>query len=83
MQGRLVDSEKRGEFNIFQKNWTKEIMIAHEIGFDTMEWTIDYDNLNKNPIFNGDLKKLKKILKQYKLKVTSITLDYFMQKPFF
>ena len=57
-------------------------MIAHEIGFDTMEWTIDYDNLNKNPIFNGDLKKLK-ILKQYKLKVTSITLDYFMQKPFF
>ena len=31
-------------------------MIAHEIGFDTMEWTIDYDNLNKNPIFNGDLK---------------------------
>ena len=23
--------------------------------------TIDYDNLNKNPIFNGDLKKLKNI----------------------
>ena len=23
-------------------------MIAHKIGFDTMEWTIDYDNLNKN-----------------------------------
>ena len=84
MQGRLVDSEKRGRIQYFpEKNWTKEIMIAHEIGFDTMEWTIDYDNLNKNPIFNGDLKKLKKIIKQYKLKVTSITLDYFMQKPFF
>ena len=84
MQGRLVDSEKKGRIQYFpEKNWAKEIMIAHKIGFNLMEWTIDYDNLKKNPIFNGDLKELKQVLKKYKLKITSITLDYFMQRPFF
>lgn len=84
MQGRLVDSEKKGRIQYFpEKNWAKEIVIAHKIGFKIMEWTIDYDNLEKNPIFNGNLTKLKQILKENKLKITSITLDYFMQRPFF
>lgn len=84
MQGRLVDTEKKGRIQFFpEKNWSKEILLAHKIGFNFMEWTIDYDNLNKNPVFNGDLRELKKILKKYNFKVTSITLDYFMQKPFF
>ena len=84
MQGRLVDSEKKGRIQYFpEKNWAKEIVIARKIGFKIMEWTIDYDNLEKNPIFNGNLTKLKQILKENKLKITSITLDYFMQRPFF
>lgn len=84
MQGRLVDSEKKGRIQFFPaNNWVKEIKIAHNLGFQFMEWTIDDDNLSKNPIYNGNIKNLKKILTKYKFKIPSITLDYFMQKPFF
>ena len=38
MQGRLVDSEKKGRIQYFpEKNWKKEIKIAHAIGFNSME----------------------------------------------
>ena len=47
-----------------------------------MEWTINNENLKDNPLYNGDLKKLRKIIKKYKIKVPSITNDFFMQKPF-
>jgi len=84
MQGRLVDSEKKGRIQFFPaNNWAKEIKIAHNLGFQFMEWTIDDDNLSKNPIYNGNIKNLKKILTKYKFKIPSITLDYFMQRPFF
>ena len=52
MQGRLVNTEKKGRIQYFPaKNWKKEIQIAHKIGLDCMEWTIDYDNIKKNPIY--------------------------------
>ena len=28
-----------------------------------MEWTINYENIKNNPLYNGDLKDLKSILK--------------------
>ena len=84
MQGRLVNSEKKNFIQYFpDKNWPKEMRIANKIGFKIIEWTIDSDNIEKNPIFNGDLKNVKKFIKKYKIKIPSITLDYFMQKPFF
>ena len=49
MQGRLVDSEKKGRIQFFPAyNWAKEIKIAHNLGFQFMEWTIDDDNLSKH-----------------------------------
>ena len=84
MQGRLVDSEKRGRIQFFpEKNWQKELKIAHKIGLNIIEWTIDEDNIFKNPIFNGKIKRLKLLLIKYQIRVPSITLDYFMQRPFF
>ena len=84
MQGRLVNTEKKGRIQYFPaKNWKKEIQIAHKIGLDCMEWTIDYDNIKKNPIYNGKIEPVKQILRKNKIKVSSITLDWFMQKPFF
>ena len=84
MQGRLVNTEKKGRIQYFPaKNWKKEIQIAHKIGLDCMEWTIDYDNIKKNPIYNGKIEPVKQILRKNKIKVSSITLDSFMQKPFF
>ena len=84
MQGRLVNSEKKNTIQYFpEKNWLKELKIAKKINFKMMEWTINIENIDKNPIFNGDLKNLKKMIKDYKIRIPSITNDYFMQKPFF
>ena len=84
MQGRLVNSEKKNTIQYFpEKNWLKELKIAKKINFKMMEWTINIENIDKNPLFNGDLKNLKKMIKDYKIRIPSITNDYFMQKPFF
>ena len=84
MQGRLVNSEKKNFIQYFpEKNWPLEIKIANKIGFKIIEWTIDSDNLEKNPVYNGNLKKVKNVIKKYQIKIPSITLDYFMQEPFF
>ena len=84
-QGRLVNSEKRNTIQFFpQKNWKKEILIAKKLKLNLMEWTINYENLKKNPIYslNGS-KKIRTFIKKNKFKVQSVTFDFFMQKPFF
>ena len=84
MQGRLVNSEKRNAIQYFpDKSWTLEFKLAKKINFKIIEWTVNEENLEKNPIYNGELKKVKNIMKNYKIKIPSITNDYFMQKPFF
>ena len=37
----------------------------------------------KNPLFNGKIKKLSKIISNNEFKIKSVTCDFFMQKPFF
>ena len=84
MQGRLIKSEKKNSIQYFpEKNWIKELEIAHKNSFGIMEWTINSENLSKNPLYNGNLTRLLKAVKKYKIKIPSITLDYFMQEPFF
>jgi hexulose-6-phosphate isomerase len=84
MQGRLVNSERKNFIQYFpEKNWSKEIEIANKINFKIIEWTIDSKNIEKNPIYNGDIEKVKEIINKYRIKIPSITLDYFMQEPFF
>ena len=84
MQGRLVAPEKKNTIQFFpSKNWKKELSIASNNNFKIMEWTINYENLGSNPLFNGNMEELKKMLKITKIKIPSITYDYFMEKPFF
>ena len=84
MQGRLIDSEKKNSIQYFpSKNWISEFQIASKINFKIIEWTINIENIKKNPIFNGNLEKLKNAIIKYNIKIESITNDYFMQKPFF
>ena len=84
MQGRLVNAEKKNSIQYFpEKNWPKEFKIAQKINFKIMEWTINNENIKKNPLYKAELKDLKKMIKKYKIKIPSITNDYFMQKPFF
>lgn len=80
MQGRLVDQIKNNIQYFPHKNWLKEIEIAKKNDFQILEWTINYENIKKNPLYNGDIKKIKS-LRNFKIK--TVTCDFFMQKPFF
>jgi sugar phosphate isomerase/epimerase len=84
MQGRLVNSEKKNAIQYFpSKNWSKEFKIGNKIDLKIIEWTINKENIKKNPLYNGKLNFLKKIIKKFEMKVPSVTCDYFMQNPFF
>ena len=86
MQGRLVNSEKKNVIQYFpNKNWKKEVKLAKKNKFKLIEWTINYENIKKNPFYLGSktLKKTFNFLKENKINVNSVTCDFIMQKPFF
>ena len=85
MQGRLVDTEKKGRIQFYPgKNWKKEIQLASRNKLNLMEWTIDIENKNLNPMFNAKLFNIyKKIVKKHKIEIISATCDFFMKAPFF
>ncbi len=85
MQGRLVPSEKKNRIQYFpEKNWKKEILLAKKNNYKIMEWTVNIENINKNPIFQANkIDNLKIYLGKYNIKVASVTCDFFMQRPFF
>lgn len=83
MQGRLVGQIKKKIQFFPDKNWVHELNLAKKNNFKIIEWTINYENIKKNPLFNGKTSELKKKLKSNKVKCQSVTCDFFMQKPFF
>jgi hexulose-6-phosphate isomerase len=85
IQGRLIDSEKKKKIQFFPaKNWKKEIKIAIKNKINLIEWTINIENIKKNPIYNEKLlPQLIKFKKKNNIKINSVTCDFFMQKPFY
>ena len=84
MQGRLVDSEKKNLLQYFpSRQWKKEIILSKKIGFKILEWTINYENINKNHLYNfKENKDLLKFMNYHSISIPSVTCDFFMQKPF-
>lgn len=83
MQGRL--SKKIGnKIQAFpEKNWKIEFSKAKSLGLKSIEWTLDYKNLKKNPILTKQgQSQIKKLSKKNSIKINSITGDCFMQNPF-
>lgn len=84
MQGRLLKPIKKNTIQYFpDKDWFKELEIGQNI-FNFIEWTINIENINKNPLIKKKLDKnfLKK-LNLVNIKVQSVTCDFFMQVPIF
>ncbi len=61
--------------------WRDEFKIAHDYGFDAIEWIFD---LNVNPILQSDgIDEINFLSKKYNVQVTAVCADYFMQKMLF
>ncbi len=76
-------SKKVGDhFQYFPiETWQHELKTGHKFGFDGVEWIIsDYSN----PIFNSkSIFDIKKKLKFYKMKISSVALDFIMRDPLY
>ena len=83
MQGRL-SSIVDGKIQSFPwEEWEKEFERAFEIQLSIMEWTLDYQELRKNPLMTVQgREKINNLSKKYNLSIPSLTGDCFMQKPF-
>ena len=82
MQGRLsqIIGNKIQAFPT--KYWKLEFSKARKLGLKSIEWTLDYQNLEKNPILNKKgQSQIKQLSKKNFIKINSITGDCLMQKP--
>ena len=83
MQGRLSPIINKRIQSFPLMNWKKEFSILKKIGIKNIEWTLDYDSFEKNPVLsNIGIKEIKSLSKKHKIKINSLTGDCFMEKPF-
>ena len=83
MQGRLSIPIGKKIQAFPTNNWENEFRKAKKLSVRFIEWTLDHKNLSKNPLLSSSgQKKIKKLCKDYKIKINSITGDCFMQRPF-
>jgi len=83
MQGRLSDLIKNKIQAFPSKTWADEFSKAAELGFNIMEWTLDYENIYENPLLIKNSHNLiRDLMKKYLIQIPSLTGDCFMQKPF-
>jgi len=83
MQGRLSEVID-GKIQAFPwRLWQEEFRQAREIEIALMEWTLDQDDLYKNPFMTAEGQKaIIRLSEENGLKIPSLTGDCFMQAPF-
>lgn len=83
MQGRLLPRYE-GRYQAHPLNyWQAEFYVAKELGFTHIEFILDYNDYEQNPLMSKNgIKEIKEIIKQTGVDVKSVCADYFMQAPF-
>ncbi len=82
MQGRLSPPVD-GRIQAFPRDhWREEFASAEAIGFTMMEWTLDQDGLDQNPLLTRDGRaEIRVLSSRHGVRVPSLTGDCFMQAP--
>jgi len=82
MQGRLVP-KYQGRYQAHPIGyWQDEFKVAKEIGLDCIEFILDFNDLELNPLLkDGGIEELQLVIQQSGVSVKSICADYFMEAP--
>ena len=82
MQGRLLPKYK-GRYQAHPVNyWQDEFFIAKSLELDCIEFILDFNDVEKNPLMSSyGIKEINSLIKQTDVSVNSICADYFMEKP--
>ena len=82
MQGRLLPKDL-GKYQAHPVGyWQEEFNVANHLSLDCIEFILDYDQSENNPLLHSNgLKDIQKIEEISGVKVLSICADYFMEAP--
>ena len=80
MQGRLSKS-LTGKIQEFPAlSWREEFRLAQLIGIKAIEWTVDYKDFDRNPVFTLQ-NEVADLQSKFNVLIPSITLDCFVEAP--
>ncbi|MBO6538828.1 MAG: TIM barrel protein [Rhizobiaceae bacterium] len=83
MQGRLTPVRKGVIQEFPRANWENEFRIGAELGFTLIEWTLDQDGMEENPLMTEvGRARITALMNEAGIAVPSLTGDCFMQAPF-
>lgn len=82
MQGRLSPKYK-GRYQAFPVGfWEKEFHIAKKLGVELIEFILDLNDIEQNPLIRkGGIKDIKSVIKKTGVEVHTICADYLMEAP--
>ena len=82
MQGRLMP-KYQGNYQAFPIGmWQDEFFIARECGLDLIEFILDFNKADENPLLKrGGVEDIKSIVDKTGVSVQTICADYFMKAP--
>ncbi len=82
IQGRLVP-KYQGRYQAHPiGSWQKEFDIAREVGLDTIEFILDYNDSSNNPLLrDGGVEEILFVCKKTGVQTKTICADYFMEAP--
>lgn len=82
MQGRLVP-KYQGRYQAHPLGyWQDEFKVAKEIGLDCIEFILDFNDAELNPLLkDGGVEELQLVMQQTAVSVRTICADYFMEAP--
>jgi len=82
MEGRLLP-KYQGRYQAHPLGyWQDEFSVAQEIGLNCIEFILDFNDANQNPLLKeGGIADIQQVIDQTGVEVVSICADYFMEAP--
>lgn len=82
LQGRLLP-KYQGRYQAHPVGyWQNEFPIANEIGLDCIEFILDYNDSDRNPLlYDGGINEILSLSDKTSVSVKTICADYFMEAP--
>ena len=83
MQGRLSPSLMGTQQYFPNETWEMEYGLAAELGFDSIEWVVDLDSFDRNPIFEETgIQRIKALQSRFDISNLTVCADILKETSF-